>query len=164
MQSVFGLFADYENGATAVEDLLEAGFEREEMNAIMDVEVAKTYLEVDLDQVDAAASDELDGTGAGLDVMLGKERPVAAPGVGEVYAAGQLATMLIKTAAAPDTGDVEVAMIDFDVSPATATAYADGLVDGSLLFWIRASDERASEAAEILKEHGGAHVASQTGR
>lgn len=134
------------------------------MNAILDVEVAKNHLEVDLDRVDVAASEELDGTGAGLDIMLGTEQPVAAPGVGDVYVAGQLATILVKTAAAPDTGDMEVALIDFNVSPAMAAAYTEGLVDGSLLFWIRASDERASEAAEILKEHGGAHVASHTGR
>jgi hypothetical protein len=164
MQSVFGLFADYENGKAAVEDLLEAGFEQEEMNAILDVEVAKNHLEVDLDRVDVTASEELDGTEGGLDIVLGTERPVAAPGVGEVYAAGKLATILVKAAAAPDTGDMESALIDFNVSPAVAAAYTDGLVEGSLLFWIRASDEKASQAAEILRDHGGAHVASHTGR
>jgi len=75
-----------------------------------------------------------------------------------------LATILVKSAAAPDTGDMEVALIDFNVSPPMAAAYTEGLVDGSLLFWIRTSDERSSQAAEILREHDGAHVASHTGR
>ena len=164
MQSVFALFADYENGKVAVEDLLEAGFEQEEMNAILDAEVAKTHVEIDLDRVDIVKSDELDGTRAGLDVMLGTEQPVGAPGVGDVYAAGELATILVKTASAPDTGDMEVALIDFNVAPAMAAAYTEGLVDGGLLFWIRTSDERASEAAEMMRDRGGSHVGSHGGR
>jgi len=164
MESVFGLFTEYVKGKAAVEELLEAGFEQEEMNAVLDVEVVKNHLEVDMDRVDVAASEELEGIRAGLDIMLGTEQPVAAPGVGEVYAAGQLATILVKTAAGPDTADTEVALIDFNVSPPMAAAYTKGLVDGSLLFWIRVSDGKALQAAEILRDHGGAHVASHTGR
>jgi len=163
VRSVFALFERYEDCEEALGELLEQGFEEQEMNVIVDQEVAKTNLDVSLQQVDVKATDELGERRTGLDILLGTEQPVDVPRLGAVYAAGDLATILVKTAAAPDTGGLEEALMDFSVSRPIADAYAEGILADGLLFWIRTDDERASEAGEILREHNGVHVASYAG-
>jgi len=163
MRTVFSLFDAYEDCETAVDELLDEGFKEDEMNVIVDEEVAKTNLDVKLDRVDVKATEELGEEARGLDVLLGVEQPVAMPRVGDVYAAGKLATILAKTAAAPDTGGLREALIDFDVSEPAAGAYEEAVSNGALLFWVRSSDERASEAASILRDHNGINVTSYAG-
>jgi hypothetical protein len=163
MQSVFSLFEVYEDCEEAVDDLVEQGFDEEEINVIVDEEVAKTHLDVDLDRVDVKATDELGEEARGLDILLGVEQPVVLPGLDEVYAAGDVATVLAKTAASPDTGGLVGALVEFGVSQPIANAYIEAIEDGGLLFWLRTSDDRASEAGEILREHNGLHVTSYAG-
>ena len=163
MKSVFSLFESYENCEEAVDELLAEGFDEEELNVIVDQEVAKSHLDVDLERIDVEATEELGEGMEGLEVLLGVEQPVQMPRVGEVYAAGQLATILAKTAAAPDTGGLREALIDFDVAETVASAYEEAVLDGALLFWVRTPDAHASKAAEILRDGGGRHVTSYGG-
>jgi len=163
MQSVFSLFEAYEDCEEALDDLVDRGFDEEEINVIVDEEVTKTHLDIDLDRVDVKATDELGEEVKGLDILLGVEQPVVVPGLGDVYAAGDVATVLVKTAAGPDTGGLVGALVEFGVSQPMAHAYVEAMEDGGLLFWLRTSDNRASEGAEILREHNGLHVTSYAG-
>lgn len=163
MKSIFALFETYEDCEAAVDELLGQGFDDEEMNVVVDEEVAKTHLDVDLEAVDLKATDEYGEEAEGLDIILGTEQPLAIYPLGDVYAAGQLATILAKTAAAPDTGGFKGALVEFDVPEPVAGAYTEAVVEGAFLFWIRTGDERASEAAQILRVHNGAHVTSHAG-
>ena len=106
MKSVFALFDAYEDIKETVDELIAAGFDEGEMNVIVDEEVAKGHLDVNLEHVEVKATDELGEEATGLDVMLGVEQPVEVPRLGDVYAAGEIATILARTAASPDRKSV----------------------------------------------------------
>lgn len=163
MKSVFALFPNYEDCQAAFEALLNEGFDRQELNVIVDEAVAKTHIDVDLSEVDVKASAEVGGRAEGLDTWLGKEQPVVVPPLDEVYAAGEMATILAKTAAAPDGGGLRNTLANFNVSDPAAKAFAEALVEGALLFWVRTEDPRASGAAKILRKHNGLHVRNYGG-
>lgn len=160
MKSVFALFGTYEDVRDTVDELIEEGFEQEEMNVIVDEEVAKGDLNVDLQRVDVKATDELGEEATGLHVVLGVEQPVEAPRMGEVLAAGEIATILARTAAAPGGGSVADTMEEFGVPPSMTGTYIEAVIDGAYLFWIRTSDEEAPQAEEILRVHNGSNLIS----
>jgi hypothetical protein len=163
VKTIFGLFENYEDARTAVGELLKKKFDEEEMNAIVLEEIAKDSMEVNLGTVSVEATEKVgEKTVQGLDYLIGVQQPLKIPGVGEVYAAGELAMMLSKTAAAPDavSGSLKAALIDFGVSEKAAKAYTVGVTDGGLLFWIHTSNERAPEAISVLRGHESAHIAS----
>lgn len=167
MKSVFALFDTYAACKAAVDALLQAEFEQAEMNVLVDEEFAKAHMDVNLEHVAIQATDEVGEKSTGLDILLGVEQPVELPKLGSVYAAGKLATILAKTAAAPESGNtrdilsIEAAMDEFGVPRPQATLTA--LIDGGLLFWVRTSDERAGKAAELCRLHGGLHVTEYGG-
>jgi hypothetical protein len=164
MQSVFSLFENYEDGRLAVDELLDEGFDEEEMNVIVDAEVAKTHMDVNLERVAIKATDELGEETTGLGIMLGTEQPVAfPPPLGDVYAAGDLATILAKTAAEPGSENLEKALEEFGIPRSMTAAYVEALTNGALLFWMRTSDEQATRVSEILRVHGGTQIVSYDG-
>ncbi|MFW6082524.1 MAG: hypothetical protein ACOC8C_00575 [Chloroflexota bacterium] len=163
MKSMFALFPNYEDCQAAFEALLDERFDRQGFNVIVDEAVAKTHIDVDLSEVDVRASEKVGGREEGLDIWLGKEQPVVMPPLGKVYAAGTMATILAKTAAAPDGGGLRDTLADFNVSDPAAKAFAEAMLEGALLFWVRTEDQRASEAAEILRRHNGLHVTNYGG-
>jgi len=46
------------------------------------------------------------------------------------------------------------------VPPNVARAFADGVSQGGVLFWVRVDDERAAGAAQTFRRHHGKHVAN----
>lgn len=160
MKSIFALFTTYEDIRETVDELIAAGFDEGEMNVIVDEEVAKGHLDVNLQRVDVKATDELGQETTGLDVMLGVEQPVEVPRMGQVYAAGEIATILARTAASPGGGSVEDTMEEFGVPASMTGTYIDAVIDGAYLFWIRTGDEQASQAEEIFHDHDASHLVS----
>jgi hypothetical protein len=159
MKSIFALFDPYQDIKDAVDELIAEGFDEEEMNVIVDEEVAKGDLDVDLQRVDVQATGELGEEATGLHVMLGVEQPVEVPRMGEVLAAGEIATILARTAAAPGEGSADT-MEEFGVPRAMIETYIEAVIEGSYLFWIRTSDEEAPQVEDILRVHNGSHLSS----
>jgi len=158
MKSIFGMFERYEDARAAVHTLLGQGFEQDAVNVIVLEEIADDLMQVDQSQVDVKVTDAVgEKTAQGLDPLLGVQHPIAIPRVGEVYAAGELATVLAKTATAPGAVDdgLEAALADFGVSKPTAQAYSAGVQEGGVLLWIRSDDAHASTAVKTLRaQHG----------
>jgi hypothetical protein len=155
MKTIFGLFESYQEAQTITRELLDQNFPIEEMNVIIQEKVAKEDMQVSLEKANVAVTDEIgEQTLQGLDRLLGGQQPVTLPVLEDVYAAGKLATILAKTAAAPGAADggLKAALIDFNVPEETAQAYSEGIEQGGLLFWLRTSDDRASEATNILNK------------
>lgn len=166
MKTVFGLFSDYTAARSAVEALRAADFDQDEMNVIIQSEVAKDRMEVDMERAKVDVTDEVGEVSIhGLDAMLAGEQPVNLPDVGDVFASGQLATILTTTSAAPGEADggLETTLMEFNLSADIAGRYRAGVEAGDLLFFIRTSDERASAAADILKEQHAQNVAGYAG-
>lgn len=164
MQVIYALFKTYGQARDAANVLSERGYDLQEMNAIVHEEVRdQQELGAGLQRAHEARSA---GHGTpppereplqGLDRLVGEQRPTDLPGVGRVVAGGNLATLLIKAALDP-TGPgpgLAPALAQF-LPSAVAQRLAQGVAGGQLLFWLRTADERASEAASVLRKASGA--------
>jgi hypothetical protein len=165
MKTTFGLFSAYSDAEQAVEALLDLGWDEEDVNVIVQEQIAKNYLDVNLGQINVTATDEVSEKKVrGLDAILGTQRPVTVEGE-DLYAAGKLATVLVTTATAPGAveGQLKAALTDFGVPERVAEIYDEGIHAGSVLLWVRADDERASQVKQVMREQGGEQVVGYAG-
>lgn len=163
MATIFGLFTRYDEAQEAVKALQSQGFDREDINVIVQEEVVRNELDGELGQANTAVADKVgEQTLHGLDNLVGGHQPMQTAGIGEAYAIGSLATTLVKTASAPGAveGGLEAALIDFGVPQKAAEAYFAGLSSGQILLCIRTDDSRGGRVAELLRNHKGSQVAN----
>lgn len=165
MQVIYALFDRYTDARAAVEELLDEGYEEREMNALVQAEVAKEYMELDLERVDVKVTDAVgERTAHGFDPFLAAQTPVSIPGLGKVYAAGDLATVLVKTAATHGAGSEGLRTALQDAVPADAArVFAEGVSQGGVLFWIRTDEEQGAVVAQTLRRHHGKQVGDYVG-
>ena len=171
MKTVVGLFENYMDADRAVSDLTAHGFGRNEISvaardsAIRDRMVRGTTGEeraVGESAVAGAAGGATLGGLAGLLVGLGA---LAIPGVGPVIAAGTLATALGTTAAGAGigaaAGGLLGALVGLGIPREDAEFYAEGVKRGGVLVTVQASDDRASEALNIMRGANAVDVDTQ---
>lgn len=161
MKTIFALFGSYDAAHGAVESLLEREFGESEMNAIALAPTVKENMDVDLHAVDVQKSEEVGGkTAQGLAALFGGEQPVHVGEMGDLLAAGELATLMTTRAAATNNGGppMQEALEEFGVPQDVASEYARGIVEGGVLLWVRTADERAAAAASVLREQKGRGV------
>lgn len=161
MKTLFAQFEQYADAQAAVDHLLNAGFTVDEMNVIVQTQVIKNELDVNQSTMHVDVTDKIgEQTLHGLAGLLSGRQPVRTTQVGAVYAVGELATVVSHTAAGADnTGnDMQSILVEFGVPAETAARYIDNLRNGSLLFWLRAEDERAGLAGDALRTHQGQHM------
>lgn len=166
MKTIFGLFRTYDDAEATTRMLLDKGFSEDEMNAIVLEDVAKNEMDVNLEKITVQVSDEIgQRTARGLDAMLASRQPVRLTGVGRVYAAGELASVLVTTASVPGAtnGGFQAALENFGVPEDEGRGFVNGVLDGGILFFIRTTDERAAEAREALLAHKAKEVATNIG-
>ncbi|WP_119069455.1 hypothetical protein [Aggregatilinea lenta] len=137
MKTIFALFDTYEDAKAAVEGLLERDFTPDQINVVLQAPVAKT------------GQESGDGS-ATLDRLTREEQPVLLSGSGPVIAAGDLATMLVKSAAAPGTGGLTDALQDLAIPETVAEAFASGVEEGKVLFCVKTDDDRRAENAHTV--------------
>ena len=121
MQTIWGLFKEYAQAKTAVAELELNEFPAAEINAIVQVMIAKDQMPVDLNKIRVAVAGQFGGALLrGLDRLVGGEEPVPVADVGQVSAAGELATLLVKAAIAPRAtdGSRKGALVEFGVPAA----------------------------------------------
>jgi hypothetical protein len=150
MKTVFGLFEDYHSAATAVDTLLEKGFEYEELNVMVTRSTAENWL----DQAPKEAEDESAEPSSLIDEMLDRHQGIIVPDTGPIYAAGQLANLIAKAAIDSDGSGpgLDEALESFNLKPNTAKTYREGIHGGGMLVFLRTEDERAAEAASTFRE------------
>jgi len=166
MKTYFGLIDEYDQGDAAVRELLESGFDLEKINVVLLESVAKNAMEGNLEQIKTKKSEEFGEPGThGLDGLRGGEQAVQLPDAGPVYAAGELANLLTDTASVPGTtdGGLKAALTEFNLPRDAADFFVDGVKEGGLLFFIRTEDERANQAAGILRAHKAERVMTSAG-
>jgi hypothetical protein len=165
MKTMFWLFDRYEHVESAVDRLVEEGFNVEDMNVLLQEEVAKEALDVDLEKVKVEVTQDVgDRTVHGLTRLLGGEQAVEIPGIGDVFASGELATVLAKTAANPGAvnGGLQAALDDFSLPGDFAHNVCTGLEGGKALLFLRTPDERAPMVASLMADQEGPPIASYT--
>jgi hypothetical protein len=162
VKTVFTLFEEFENAYEAVDRLQDEDFDSGQMNVIVLENIAKDAMEVDLEKVKVEKTGQVgEKSVTGLDELLGGQKAVDVPNIGDVYAAGSLATMLVRSASAPGAveGGLEAALQDFNLTGEAAEGYRKGLEEGGLLFFIRSQDEKASDIVQLLRQNKGKFIA-----
>lgn len=167
MRTIFGLFDTYNQAKEATEKLVDNGFKERDVGAIAQERTVKNYLSVRQDKVDAAASDKLNGKDApALDRILGTQDPISTRDADSIYAAGDEATLVVKSFGTQTEADgpsehagLERALTDIKVPQDVASAYVEGIENGGVLLIVRADDDKAAQASSVLSEHHGKHVA-----
>lgn len=162
MRTIFALFEGYREAKSAVEDLLDQGFDPREMNVVVQELTARGNIDVDAGTVTAAKSERMEQDAPhGIDGMIAGTQPLTVSDVGAVYAAGEMARIVANAThpeEPPATG-LKQALVDFDVPEELAEFYRDGVLDEGVLFWMRTEDRRAAQATNILAETKGKQVA-----
>lgn len=170
-RTVSRLFDSHDEAAAAVHDLETAGFAHDDISLMSpgadhpaeDRSFASD--EHHNDNVHAAhggAKGALIGAGIGGGAtLLAGASLLAVPGMGLVLAAGFLTAALVGAGTGAVTGGMIGALRDAGHSEADAHALAEGVRGGGSVVSVRAPDDRASMAEEILVRHGGVEAAGR---
>lgn len=158
MKIIFALFSRYDQADEAMKELLHKKFREEEMNAVAQDYVVKDRMKIKTGGANVSVTE----IPPGLDRLMGGQQAVTVNDVGQVFAAGDLATEFTATGnIAGRAGEgLGPALEHFNIPAETSAAYVDGIKSGGVLFWIRTEDERAAEASSILDSHKGGNMAS----
>ena len=172
-KTVVGLFDDFAEAQSVVQDLVNAGFSRNDISIAAN-QTASGYTG-DGATVGTAGTGEGHavgkdaGIGAGIGGVVGLLVGLGAltiPGIGPVLAAGPLAAALGVTVGSTVTGAVVGGVVGGLVGALThigvpkehAEYYAEGVRRGGTLVTVNAPDDQAEEAVDILNGHGAVDI------
>jgi uncharacterized membrane protein len=170
MKTVVGLFENYTDADRAVSELNSRGFTRNEISVAARDSAMRDRVVGTAGEERAVA--ESAGAGAvggavvgGLGGLLVGLGALAIPGVGPVIAAGTLATALGSTAAGAGigaaAGGLIGALVGLGIPEDDAHFYAEGVKRGGVLVTVQASDDRATEALNIMRKARAVDVDTQ---
>jgi hypothetical protein len=155
VQTIFSGFKQIADADAAVQELQAIGIAAAAINVLVDARTAKANLDevnlarVNVDVTDAIGEQEL----TGLALLVMNERPVAVRGLGQVYAAGPMADILVSSATPQSGEDVQSILVSYGVPATTADTYHTLIAGGGVLLWVRSEDEQVSSVSEILRRH-----------
>ncbi|HYD99616.1 MAG TPA: YsnF/AvaK domain-containing protein [Alphaproteobacteria bacterium] len=156
-QSVIALFDDASTARRAVDDLVAAGFDRDDISV-----VAHGGSGYDTGSGAGSADDDHTGaaTGATVGAVTGGAVGVAAglgalaiPGIGPIVAAGPLIAGLTGAGIGAAGGGLLGALADWGVPDEDAEIYSEGVRRGGTLVALRTDATRADRAADILERY-----------
>ncbi len=172
-KTVVGLFDDFTEAQGVVQDLVNAGFRRDDISIAAN-QTASGYTGDGLTTGDTGegtghAVGKDAGIGAGVGAGIGLLAGLAAlviPGIGPVLAAGPLAAALGVTAGSTVTGAVIGgvaggligALTHIGVPKEHAEYYAEGVRRGGTLVTVNSPDNQAEQAVDIMNGHGAVDI------
>lgn len=162
MQTIFSQFTDFADADAAVRELQANGVEADSMNVVVHAQQAKSNLDdVNFARANVDSSDTLgEHSLTGLALLVANKRPVEVRGAGQVYAAGQMATILASSAVANSQSgdDMESVLTSYGVPAKTVTAYTNTVKQGGVLLWIRSDDQMVGTISSVLHSHNAKDV------
>jgi hypothetical protein len=168
MKTVVGLFEYYQDAERAVNELNSRGFGKTDISVAARDRVLRDRVIGDKEQAvaESAGAGAIGGSAvggiAGLLVGIGA---LAIPGVGPLLAYGPLMAAIGSTAAGAGigaaAGGLVGALVGLGIPEEDAHFYAEGIKRGGVLVTVQASDERASEAQEVLQHANAVDVNTQ---
>lgn len=157
MQTIFGVFNNYEKASEAIEALRQERVPEAEMNAIVQMDIAKEAMRLRQDKAGAAVSEKLGGkTAGGMNLLAGGQPPIPTDDAGKVLASGELATQIAQTASGQQAGDrrsLEAALKAFGVPEEKAAKYTSGIAGGGILLVAKVDDEKGNKTVAVLQMH-----------
>jgi hypothetical protein len=146
--TVIGLIEDPSEAQKAVDELLRAGFDKEDVGVV----TSDTMREA----LTAAAGASTGMLVGGLAGMLLGAAALMIPGIGPVLVAGPALTLFGSTTLGLLAGGLIGGLTAKGIPEDDAHFYAEGVRRGAALITVAAkTDELARRALEILKSHGG---------
>jgi hypothetical protein len=160
MKTIVALYDDFDVAKDVVEDLVEAGFPRDQISLMASNAAGEyaAYLSRDVERV--AERDVSGSEGASFGAVVGGLVGLGAmliPGVGPVIAAGPLVAALVGAGvgatAGAVTGGVTASLIDLGVDDEYAGYYAEGVRRGGTLVVAHADDTWEDQIRGIMSGH-----------
>jgi hypothetical protein len=152
MRIISALFDSYDEAASAVRSLKDAGIPSDDISLVANnadgliKEDVHTHSETNAPK--GAGIGAATGAGVGLLAGLGA---LAIPGIGPVVAAGWLLSTAVGAALGATSGGILGALLKAGVSEEDAHVYAEGVRRGGTLVTARVDDARADSANAILQ-------------
>jgi hypothetical protein len=148
--TVTHLYDDYGKAQEAVRALESLGFTNDEVSLSSRVRDNGEVVDDASGAATGASVGAVAGAGTGLLTAMGV---MAIPGLGPLVAAGVLATTLAGAATGAAAGGILGALTDYGVSEEDAHVYSEGIRRGGTLVTVRAADDRAQMAREVLNRY-----------
>jgi hypothetical protein len=152
-QTINALFDEFDHARMAVEDLVNAGYSRENISMMANDVTGDHARRV------SSPSDVKPGEGAGFGAVVGTLVGLGAaliPGIGPVIAAGPAWAALfagIGAATGAVTGGITAALVDLGISPEEAGYYAEAVRRGGTLVSVQVEDEDAQRVRSLFNHH-----------
>ncbi len=156
METVVGLFREYEDADRLVHALGEIGYTSEDISVVGRRYILQKHVDEDYNPVAEAAADGALGGGivGGLVGLLAGLSALVIPGIGPVLTAGALATALGTTAAGAGlgaaSGGLLGALVGLGVPEEDVHFYAEGIKRGGILVIVRTDAARAPEVRRLM--------------
>ena len=158
MRTVVALYDSFEDAQRAVQALTDAQFHNEDIN-LVSRDATGEYTRYFNRTGDETADEASSGTalGAGIGAVLGglgglllSLGALAIPGIGPVIAAGPIVAALTGAGVGAVAGGLIGGLVDMGIPEEHAQFYAEGVRRGGTLVTVRADDEHAEHAREVL--------------
>jgi uncharacterized protein (TIGR02271 family) len=160
MRTVVALYDDMQRAREAVQDLVNRGFNREDISLVASDERGEYRQHVQGREGDAGDVVGDAGKGAGIGAVLGGLAGLVVglgaltiPGLGPLIAAGPIASALAGAGVGAAAGGLVGALTNLGVPEDEAEHYAEGVRRGGILVTVQAPNERSDEAVDILNRH-----------
>jgi uncharacterized protein (TIGR02271 family) len=155
-KSVIGTYSSLESAVEVVNNLVNAGFQRNTISVIANDpdERYASYVDNSGDMDDTAKGAGIGAAIGGLGGLLLGLGALAIPGIGPVIAAGPLAAALAGAGVGAVTGGIIGALIDLGIPEESAHMYAESVRRGNALVAAQVEDNRVQEATRIMQHSG----------
>lgn len=168
MKTVVGLYEDIADAQAAINELVNAGFDRADISMIAsdrwtDGEgIAPTtdingdsLTTTDADQLgtDVAAGMATGGVMGGLGGVLLGLGALAIPGIGPIVAAGPIVAGLTGAGIGAAVGGLVGALVSWGVPAETADIYAESIRRGNILVGLKTDDSNVQRATNIMNSY-----------
>jgi len=158
-KTVIGTYEDMQTASAVVNDLVNAGFDRNSISII--AENADDRHSAYLTDRDRDTSGDDVGKGAGIGAALGGVGgllvglgALAIPGVGPFVAAGPIAAALAGAGIGAVTGGIIGALVDLGIPEEEAQIYSESVRRGHVLVAAQVPDSQVAQASRIMERQG----------
>jgi uncharacterized membrane protein len=162
-ETVVALFDDFVMAQRVVEDLVDAGYSRDNISLVAN-DAAGEYAQ----HFQRVEENVTAGQGAGFGAIIGTLTGLGValiPGVGPVLAAGPLAAALfagVGAAVGAATGGLVAGLIDLGVPEDDAEYYAEGVRRGGTLVIVHTSPAQAQRVKDVINLHDPVNIEHRT--
>lgn len=163
MRTVVGMFETRDAAEDAIQRLLSAGFNRDQIGVAMrDQGEAREMAErTGADDLSAEGATAGAVSGAGVGALIGLAlvgSTIALPGIGPVLIGGPLAAGLTGAGIGAASGGLIGGLIGAGIPEEEAREYSERIERGHILVSVQCDEDRVPRAREILVEEGARSV------